>query len=144
LYTLLDAARSNWGREGEEDYDKPSIGLVTASMGIASTLLKHGQTFHSTVKAPCIDLNAESCFPISAGSELARVFRDTHIFVWDEVSMAHKHLTTSLDSLIKDIMQDERHFGGKLMESWWSRVENIYRTCPLSQADQRHKLQMHV
>jgi hypothetical protein len=67
LNTLLDAVRSNWGHEGQEDYDEPSIGPVTASSGIAATLLKLGQTFHSTVKAPCTDFNAESCFPIFAG-----------------------------------------------------------------------------
>jgi ATP-dependent DNA helicase PIF1 len=52
LNTLLDAVRSNWGREGEQDYDEPSIGLATTSTGIAATLLKLGQTCHSTVKAP--------------------------------------------------------------------------------------------
>jgi hypothetical protein len=31
LNTLLNDVRSNWGREGEEDYDEPSIGLATAS-----------------------------------------------------------------------------------------------------------------
>jgi hypothetical protein len=33
------------GHEEEEDYDKPSIGLATASTGIAATLLKLGQNF---------------------------------------------------------------------------------------------------
>jgi hypothetical protein len=84
-------------------------------MGIASTLLKIGQTFHSTVKATCIDFNAESCFPISAESELSRVIRDTTIFVWDEVSMAHKRLMTGLEHLFKDLMQDRRHIGVKVV-----------------------------
>jgi ATP-dependent DNA helicase PIF1 len=77
--------------------------------------LKLGHTFHSTVKAPFTDLNAESCFPISAGSEMARVIRDTKVFVWDEVSMAHKHLMTGLDLLFKDLMKYDRPFGGKLV-----------------------------
>jgi hypothetical protein len=115
LNTLIDAGRYNWGREGEEYYDEPSIGLATASTGIAATLLKLGQTFHSTVKAPCTNLNAESCFSIAAGSDLVRVIRDTTIFVWYEVSMAHKHLTTRLDRTFKDLMQDDRPFGGKLV-----------------------------
>jgi ATP-dependent DNA helicase PIF1 len=67
------------------------------------------------VKAPCTNLNAESCFPIYAGSELARLIRDTNICVWHEVSMAHKHLMTGLDRLFKDLMQDDRPFGGKLV-----------------------------
>jgi hypothetical protein len=113
LNTLLDAVRCNWGREGEEDYDEPSIGLATASTEFSATLLKLGQTlFHSTVKAPCTDLNSESCLPISAGSEVARVIRDTKIFVWDEVSMAHKHLMSCLDRIFKDLMQDDWKVGG--------------------------------
>jgi hypothetical protein len=77
--------------------------------------LKLGQKIHSTVKALCTNLNAESCFPMSAVSELAQVIRDTNFFVWDEVSMAHKHLMTGLDRLFKDLMQDDRPFGGKLV-----------------------------
>jgi hypothetical protein len=77
--------------------------------------LKLGHKFHSTVKAPCINLNAESSFPISAGSELARVIIETNIFVWNEVSMAHKYLITGLDRLFKDLMQDDIPFGGKLV-----------------------------
>jgi ATP-dependent DNA helicase PIF1 len=44
-----------------------------------------------------------------------RVIRDTHIFVWGEVSMAHKHLMTGIDRLFKDLMQDDRPFGGNLV-----------------------------
>jgi ATP-dependent DNA helicase PIF1 len=77
--------------------------------------LKLGQKIHSTVKEPCTDFNAERCFPISAGSELARVIRDNKLFVWDEVSMAHKHLMNGPASIFKDIMQDGRPFGGNLV-----------------------------
>jgi hypothetical protein len=106
LNTIIDTVRYNSGREGEEDYDEPSIGLATASTGIEATLLKLGHTFHSTVNVPCSNLNAEKFFPISARSELAQVIRDTNTFVWDEVSMAHKHLMTGLACLFEDLMQD--------------------------------------
>jgi hypothetical protein len=115
LNTLIDTVRSNQGHAGEEDYYEPSIGLATAYTGIAEILLKLGQTFHSTVKAPCTNLNAESCFPISAGSELTRVIRDATMFVWDEVYMAHMHLMTGIDCLFKDLMQDDRPFGVNLV-----------------------------
>jgi hypothetical protein len=36
-------------------------------------------------------------------------------FVWDEVSMAHKHVMTGIDRLFKDLMQDDRPFGVKLV-----------------------------
>jgi hypothetical protein len=73
LNTLLGAVRSNWCLEVEEDYDEPSIGMITASTVTTPNLLKLGQTFHLMLEAPCTDCNAESCFPLSAGSELARV-----------------------------------------------------------------------
>jgi hypothetical protein len=104
LNTLLDTVRSNWGHEGEEYYDEPSIGIATASTGIAATVLKLGQKFNSKVKAPCTNLIAEIFFPISYGSELAWV-----------ISMAHKHLMTGIDRLFQDLMQDDRLFGGKLV-----------------------------
>jgi aminoglycoside phosphotransferase len=67
------------------------------------------------MKAPCTNLNAESCFPISAGSELARIIRDTKISVCDEVSMDHKNPMTGIDRIFKDLIQDDRPFGGKLV-----------------------------
>jgi hypothetical protein len=81
LNTLLDAVRSNGGHEGDEDYDEPLIGLAAIYTGIAATRFQLGQTFHSTVKAPCTNLNAESFFAISAGSDLARVIKHNQTFV---------------------------------------------------------------
>jgi hypothetical protein len=112
LNILLDAIRSNRGHEGEEDYNKPSIGLVNASTCFAATLLKLGHTFHSTAKAP-------------DGSEMARVIRYTKIFVWDEVSMAHTHLMIGLDYLFKDLMQDDRPFGGTLVVMSGDFIQNL-------------------
>jgi hypothetical protein len=77
--------------------------------------LKLEKTFHSKVKAPSTNLNAEGFFPISAGSELAWVIIYTNICVWDEVSIAHNHLMTGLDRIFKDLMQYERPFGKKLV-----------------------------
>jgi hypothetical protein len=44
-----------------------------------------------------------------------RAIIDTNIFVWDEVSMAHEHLMTGLDRVFRDLIQDDRPFGGKLV-----------------------------
>jgi hypothetical protein len=49
LNTFLEAVRSNWGHEVEEDYNEASSGLATASTGVAETLLKLGQTFNGEV-----------------------------------------------------------------------------------------------
>jgi hypothetical protein len=125
LDTLLDAVRSNWGYAWEEDYDEPSIGFSTAYTGIVSTLLRLGHTFHSMVKAPCTNLNAESCFPLSPGSDPAQVIIDTNVFDCDEVSMAHAHLTTGLDRLFKDLMQYDRPFGGKLVVTSGVFIHNL-------------------
>jgi hypothetical protein len=77
------------------------------------------------VKAPCTNLNAESCFPLSPGSDPVQVIIDTNVFDCDEVSMAHAHLTTGLDRLFKDLMQYDRPFGGKLVVTSGVFIHNL-------------------
>jgi hypothetical protein len=77
------------------------------------------------VKAPCTNLNAESCFPLSPGSEPAQDIIDTKVFDCDEVSMARADFTTGLDRLFKDLMQDDRHFCGKLVVTSGDFIHNL-------------------
>jgi hypothetical protein len=57
-----------------------------------------------------------------------RVIRDTTIFVWDEVSMDHKHLMIGIDRLFKDTIQDDRPFGGKLVVASGDFRQNLLIT----------------
>ncbi|ETN69402.1 hypothetical protein NECAME_05257 [Necator americanus] len=39
----------------------------------------------------------------------------TETIIWDEISMTPKRALEAVDGLLSDIMQNDRHFGGKLL-----------------------------
>ena len=108
LNTLLAAERT---RE-----DKKNICLAVATSGIAATLLSLGRTFHSRFKVPLFaDKDSNVSFNIKPTDTLAKVIIDATMIVWDEAPMGHRHLLEGLDRLLRDLMLNQRPFGGKLV-----------------------------
>ncbi|XP_029145820.1 uncharacterized protein [Arachis hypogaea] len=93
---------------------KGHIVLVTASSGIAATLLPGGRTGHSRFKIP-INAEQSSTFNISKQSDLAKLIRQTTAIIWDEAPMANKETMESLDRTLRDILENSNPFGGKVM-----------------------------
>jgi hypothetical protein len=93
----------------------PSIAIAVASSGIAATLLLGGRTFHSRFKAPVNNLGPLSTCNISNESGLAQLLRMAKVIVWDEAPMAHRHLLEALDRTLRDIMDCDEPFGGKVI-----------------------------
>ena len=61
-------------------------------------------------------MTTENCsWNISAQSIEADLFRQTELIIWDEISMAHRHLIEALDNGLRDIMQNNHPFGGKVV-----------------------------
>ena len=90
------------------------IALSAATSGIASTLLKNGQTAQGRFHLPI--LTTENCtWNVSAQSLDANLFRETQLIVWDEISMAHRHLIEALDTGLRDITKNNHPFGGKVI-----------------------------
>jgi len=89
------------------------IALAVASSGIAATLLDGGKTAHSTFKLP-LDLNfAESPLcNIKKQSNMAKVFMECKLIIWDENSMSHKGAFQALNETLKDIRNSEEIMGG--------------------------------
>ena len=87
------------------------IALAVASSGIAALLLKGGRTAHSRFRIP-IKLTAESTLPIGAQTELAQLFRETNLIIWDEAPMQHRHCAETVSRALQDLRQDMRPFGG--------------------------------
>ncbi|XP_072060278.1 uncharacterized protein [Arachis hypogaea] len=69
--------------------NKGHIVLVTASSGIAATLLPRGRIAHSRFKIP-INAEPSSICNISKQSDLAKLIRQTMAIIWDEAPMANK------------------------------------------------------
>ncbi|XP_072066667.1 uncharacterized protein [Arachis hypogaea] len=94
--------------------NKGHIVLVTASSGIAATLLPGGRTAHSRFKIP-INAEPSSICNISKQSDLAKLIRQTTTIIWDEAPMANKESVQSLDHTLRDILANDMPFGGKVM-----------------------------
>jgi len=101
--TLSSAMRSNGG-----------IVLTIASSGIASLLLPGGRTTHSKFSIPVPATQNSTC-NIHQGSDLAELLQRTKLIIWDEAPMCHKFSFEALDKILKDIMHNDRPFGGKVI-----------------------------
>eukprot|EP00794_Sanderia_malayensis_P017148 gene17148-biopygen14755 len=82
--------------------------------GIAATLLINGRTSHSTFQIP-IPLLPNSTCNIKIQSARAQMLRNTTLFIWDEASMIPGNALRAMDTLLRDITQVKRPFGGKFM-----------------------------
>ncbi|XP_016168586.1 uncharacterized protein LOC107611142 [Arachis ipaensis] len=94
--------------------NKGHIVLVTASSGIAATLLPGSQTAHSRFKIP-INTKPSSICNIGKQSDLAKLIRQTTAIIWDEAPMANKKSVQSLDRTLRDILANDMPFREKVM-----------------------------
>ncbi|KAH0767208.1 hypothetical protein KY285_003079 [Solanum tuberosum] len=90
------------------------IALATTTSGVAASILPGGRTTHSRFKIP-IDLDENSSCNISKESSLASLIRQAKLIVWDEVSMAKRRMIEVLDLLLKDLINTNVLFGGKVI-----------------------------
>jgi len=88
--------------------------IVTASSGIAALILHDGHTAHSRFRIP-VPCNSESTCNITATSELAQTITEANIIIWDEAPMHHRHTFEAVDRTLRDILENEDIFGGKIM-----------------------------
>jgi len=90
---------------------RDDVALAVAGSGIAATLLKLGRTAHSRFKLP-IPVHAHSTCNITQRCSTAELIRQTHLIVWDEAPMSHRHLFDALDRTLRDIRNTDKLFGG--------------------------------
>nr|XP_016493683.1 PREDICTED: uncharacterized protein LOC107812999 [Nicotiana tabacum] len=90
------------------------IALAITTSSFATFVLPGGRTAHSRFKLS-IDTSRNYSCNISKQSSLASLIRDAKLIVWDEVSMAKKKLVETFDLLLRDIMDKDTLFGGKVV-----------------------------
>ncbi|DBA00296.1 TPA: hypothetical protein N0F65_001491, partial [Lagenidium giganteum] len=78
------------------------IANSVASSGIAALLLTGGQTVHSRFKLP-LGLTEVSICSISKQSNLADLYRETSLIIWDEAAMAHRFALEAVDRPLRNI-----------------------------------------
>lgn len=84
--------------------------LCVAASGLAAILLSEGRTAHSALKIP-IPANEMSMCNFTSAERAA--IRQTSLIIYDECSMVHSDIADTVDRSLRDVMHDDRHFGGK-------------------------------
>jgi hypothetical protein len=82
--------------------------------GISSQLLPGGSTLHYTFCLP-LSMTSTSTSSMQMQSEKAAVLRNASLIIIDEISMVHKEALRIIDHLLKNVMGNDRLFGGKLI-----------------------------
>jgi len=90
------------------------IAIATATSGIAASILPGGRTAHSRFKIP-IKLASNSMCNFTKQGGTAELLRRTSLLIWDEVAMTNRLAVECLDRSLRDIMNCELPFGGKVM-----------------------------
>ena len=87
---------------------------TTAFTGIAATLLPDGSTTHKIGGLP-VPLFPDSSSNITAESKEGLELKATEVFIWDEAPMAPRYALEVIDRTLRDFMQTNEPFGGKIM-----------------------------
>lgn len=92
---------------------RAQVVLPFATTGIAATLLKGGRTVHSGFKLPVPILDT-SVSNLRMRSNDADVLREAALIIIDEATMLYKDGLRCIDRVLRELMVDERPFGGKI------------------------------
>jgi len=87
----------------------------TAAAAIAASLLINGDTAHSTFCLPVEYFDSSTTCNINYNSAKAQYLRKLKVIIIDEVPMLHKHLVEAIERTLRDIMDNDLPFGGKLV-----------------------------
>ncbi|CAF5002532.1 unnamed protein product [Rotaria sp. Silwood1] len=88
--------------------------ISVAWTGIAASLLPEGRTVHSRFKLP-VPILETSTSSIRPHSKEAEEIKKAAVFIWDEAPMALSYALKAVDILLRDIMNINLHFAGKIM-----------------------------
>ncbi|XP_075097857.1 uncharacterized protein LOC142175176 [Nicotiana tabacum] len=91
--------------------DKPGAFFIDGPGGTGKTFLY--RALLANIRSKDIDENFTS--NISKQTTLATLIQDSKLIVWDEVSMAKKKMIEAFNTLLKDLMNTNILFGGKVV-----------------------------
>lgn len=84
------------------------------SSGIAAQNLTGCTTAHSLFRLS-IHISDDGFWSITNGTQRAELIRAATLLIFDEAAMAHKKLIEMLDRSLRDLMQKDELFGGKII-----------------------------
>ena len=87
---------------------------VMAWSGIAASLYGTGRTCHNVFKLD-FPFGDESNSGVNPSDELGKSLKEVDVIIWDEAPMAPRHSLEVVDSKLREIMNNEIPFGGKIL-----------------------------
>ncbi|KAI1723257.1 PIF1-like helicase domain-containing protein [Ditylenchus destructor] len=91
------------------------INYKTSSwMGIAANLLPDGTTVHRTLGLP-LNMDDYSTCRAKINNKLGQELKGTDVLIIDEISMVPKRVMKEIDRVLKELMENENVFGGKIV-----------------------------
>ncbi|XP_027155620.1 uncharacterized protein LOC113755986 [Coffea eugenioides] len=90
------------------------IAIAVATSGVAASILPGGRTAHSRFKIP-LDCSRNRTCQLSKQGSTGKLIAECKLFLWDEASMARKETIEAFDELLRDIMDSNEPFGGKVV-----------------------------
>jgi len=94
--------------------NREKIVSTMAFTGIAATLLPNGRTIHKVFGLP-VPLFADSTSNIKIQSKEAEKLKLVDVLIIDEAPMAPHYVLEIMDRTLRDIMQNDLYFGGKIV-----------------------------
>jgi hypothetical protein len=91
------------------------VAIACAWSGIAATLLEGGKTCHSVFGFPVPAPTENVPSRIRAQSGKAEVLRQAQLIIWDEAPMSPSEAVDGADALLRDLVENDAHFGGKVV-----------------------------
>nr|XP_027103021.1 uncharacterized protein LOC113724311 [Coffea arabica] len=90
------------------------IAIAVATSGIAASILPGGRTAHSRFKIS-LDFSKNKTCQLSKQSSVAKLLFECKLILWDEASMAKREMIEAYDDLLRDTMDSDLSFGGKVV-----------------------------
>ncbi|XP_043481359.1 ATP-dependent DNA helicase pfh1-like [Leptopilina heterotoma] len=94
--------------------NKPSSCFYIDGPGGSTILFPHGKTLHKTFGMP-VPLFSDSVSNFKSQSKDAEYLKQVDVFIWDEAPMAPRYALDLIDRTLRDLMNVDLPFGGKVM-----------------------------
>ncbi|KAI7953570.1 hypothetical protein MJO28_006117 [Puccinia striiformis f. sp. tritici] len=88
--------------------------ITVASSGVASLMLVGGMTAHSRFRIP-LDVNTTSQCNWKTRAPKTQALLECRVIIWDEISMQNRFAVEAVDRTFRDLLEDDRPFGGKIV-----------------------------
>ncbi|XP_071920797.1 uncharacterized protein [Coffea arabica] len=111
---------------------KGDIALATTISGATASILSGGRIAHSGFKIPLHHETSSIC-NLSKQGAVSQLIKAAKLIIWDEATMTKKYAIESFDKVLRDLLNSDQIFGGKLIVFGG----DFCQTLPVVQKDQR-------